>query len=140
MEKPAVIVGALILIGYPTSIAGGTIIDSILNAPDYLANVSVNKTQVAMGVLLELINGIAVVGIAVAMFPILKLQNEALALGYVAARTVEAVVIIAGIGSALSLVALGQNYVTLGAPDAAYSQDSFHDSYQSGASLRLRWY
>jgi len=121
-KKTARIVGALFLIAMVTSILGGTIIASILDAPDYLNSVSANRTQVIIGVLLELINGIAVVGIAVMMFPILKKHHEALALGYVAFRVIEAVIIIAAVISPLTLIALSQEYAKAGAPDASYFQ------------------
>jgi hypothetical protein len=75
---------------------------------------------VIIGVLLELINGIAVVGIAVMMFPLFKKHDEALALGYVAFRIIEAVTIIAAVTSALTVIALSQEYARVGAPDAAY--------------------
>jgi hypothetical protein len=68
-RKTARIVGALFLTAMVTSILGGFWLESILNAPDYLISVSANETQVITGVLLELINGLAVVGIAVATFP-----------------------------------------------------------------------
>ena len=90
-QKTARIVGALFLIAMVTSLVGGFWLESIISAPDYLATVSANETQVVIGVLLELINGIAVIGIAVMMFPIFKKHDEALALGYVALRIIEAV-------------------------------------------------
>jgi hypothetical protein len=43
---------------------------------------------VIIGVLLELINGIAVVGIGVLMFPILKQHNENISLGYLSFRII----------------------------------------------------
>ena len=89
-KKTARIVGALFLTAMVTSLLGGIWLESILNAADYLINVSANETQVILAVLLELINGIAIVGIAVMMFPILKKHNEALALGYVGFRIIEA--------------------------------------------------
>jgi hypothetical protein len=121
-RRTAIIVGVLILLGYPTSILGGSMIEGILTAPDYLANLAASQTLVALGVLLELVNGVAVIGIAVGMFPLLKKENEALALGYVAARTMEAVVVLGAVLSALTLVALGQAYVGAGAPDASLFQ------------------
>ncbi len=121
-RKTARIVGALFLTAMVTSILGGFWLESILNAPDYLISVSANETQVITGVLLELINGLAVVGIAVAMFPLFKKYSEALALGYVAIRIIEAVIVIAAVISPLSLIALSQEYVQAGAPDASYFQ------------------
>ena len=121
-KKTARIVGAFFLIAMVTSLLGGFWLESILTAPDYLSSVSGNKTQVEIGVLLELINGLAVIGIAVAMYPIFRKQYEALALGYVALRIIEAVIIIAAVISPLSLIALSQEYVKAGAPDVSYFQ------------------
>jgi len=105
-----------------TSLLGGVWLESILNAPDYLTTVSANETQVIIGVLLELINCAAVVGIAVMLFPILKRHSEALALGYVGIRVVEAAILIVAVISPLSLITSSQEYVTAGAPDASYFQ------------------
>jgi hypothetical protein len=104
------------------SILGGGQIEAVLDAPEYLMDASANQTQVIIGVLLELVNGIAVVGIAVFMFPLFKKYSEALALGYVAVRIIEAVIVIAAVISPLSLIALSQEYVQAGAPDASYFQ------------------
>jgi hypothetical protein len=121
-KKTARIVGALFLIAMVASILGGSLVDAILSAPDYLTDASVNRTQVTVGVLLEVINGIAVIGIAVMMFPLFKKHDEALALGYVALRIVEAVSSIAAATGALAVIAVGQEYARMGAPDASYSQ------------------
>jgi hypothetical protein len=121
-KKTARIVGAFFLIAMVTSILGAGLIESVLNDPDYLTGVSANRTLVIIGVLLELVNGIAVVGIAVFMFSLFKKYSEALALGYVALRIIEAVIVIAAVVSALSLIALSQEYVKAGAPDASYFQ------------------
>jgi hypothetical protein len=50
------------------------------------------------------------------LFPVIKRQNEAVALGYVAGRVVEAVVIFVGIISLLSVVTLRQDFAGAGAP------------------------
>ena len=72
-KKTARIVGALFLTSNVTFILGAVVfVESILSALDYLILVSENRTQVILGVLLELINGIAYIGIAALMFPILK--------------------------------------------------------------------
>jgi uncharacterized membrane protein YedE/YeeE len=74
---------------------------------------------VIIGVLLLLIDSAAVVGIAVMMFPILKKHNEALALGYVGFRVIEAAIIIVASIILLSLFTLSQEYVQAAAPDAS---------------------
>ena len=121
-RKTAIIVGVLFLTAMVTSLLGGIWLESIISAPDYLITVSAYETQVIIGVLLELTNGIAVVSIAVLMFPIFKKQDEALALGYVALRIIEAVIIIAAVISPLTLIALSQQYLTAGASEAAFFQ------------------
>ncbi len=119
-KKIAIIVGGLFIIATVSSIlATFGFLDPILNAPDYLANVSENKTQLILGVLIDAINSVAVVAIAVALFPILKKHNETLAIGYVASRIIESVILIVGHISQLSLVPLSQEYVQAGA-DASY--------------------
>lgn len=118
-KTTARIVGALFIIAIVTSLLGGGLMESVLDTPDYLTNVYPNKTQLLVPVLLELINGIAVVGIAVMFYPILKRHNEALALGYVAFRIIEAVIIVGAVISPLALVALSQEYSMAGASDAS---------------------
>jgi hypothetical protein len=116
--KTARIVGALFLLAMVTSLVGAAMIEGALGAQDYLAALSANDTQVTIGALLELINGISVILIAVMMFPILKKHDEALALGYVAFRVVEAVVIFAALIIPLTLITLSQEYLAAGASTA----------------------
>lgn len=71
-NKTARIVGALFLIAMVASLVGAGLIEPMLAAPDYLSNGSTYSTQATVGVLLELINGIAVIGIAVMIFQSLK--------------------------------------------------------------------
>ncbi len=121
-KKTARIVGILFLAATAAYILGNGIIESILKDPDYLVHVYPNKTQVIIGMLLELINSAAVVGIAIILFPILKKYNETIALGYVAFRVIEAIILIVGAISPLLLITLSQEYIEAGAPDADYFQ------------------
>jgi len=115
-------VGALFLIAMVTSLGGGMWLDAIITAPDYLETVAAQDTQVLLGVLLELINCIAVVGIAAALFPLMKTHSGALAAGYLGTRVIEAVVLaIAAIGPLL-LVTLSEEYQAAGALDPAAFQ------------------
>jgi len=116
-------VGALFLISNVTFLVGAIVlIESILGAPDYLTQVSAQKTQLIIGVLLEFINGIAFVGIAVLMFPIFKTRFEALALGYVGMRVIEFIMQIAADIGLLSLLALSEEFVKAGGPQASSFQ------------------
>jgi hypothetical protein len=110
-QQNARIVGALFLIAMVASLFGGIWLESFLSASDYLAAIKDNQSQVLMGVLLELINGLAVIGIAVGMFPIFRKYNESLALGYVALRIIESAVVVAAVISPLTLLAMGEGAV-----------------------------
>lgn len=121
-KKTARIVGALFIVTTIAYITGSGLIGSIVDTPDYLINVYPNKTSVIIGVLLELINSVGVVGIAVMLYPILKKHNETMALGYFSSRILESAMLIVGVISPLLLITLSQEYVKAGAPDASYFQ------------------
>jgi hypothetical protein len=80
------IVGVLFIIGtgagVPTLFFGGR----FLNAPDLLNMVAANASQVGLQALLVLVMGVALALVPAMVFPILKRQNEALAVGYVIFR------------------------------------------------------
>jgi hypothetical protein len=61
---------------------------------------------VLVGGLLEVIVALAGIGTAVTLYPVVKRQNEAAALGFVTSRVLEASMIFAGVVSLLSLVTL----------------------------------
>ncbi len=122
-RKTAIIVGVLFITAAIVSVLEYIVIfPPILNAPDYLINVSAKENQVIIGVLFKLITAGTVLGIGAMMFPILKKYNEALAIGYVGTRIYEGVIIITGAISLLSLLALSQVFVKAGAPDVSHFQ------------------
>lgn len=90
--------------------------------PDYLIHVSANERQIIIGMLIELMWALAVVGIIVTLFPILKKYNETLALGFSSLRFIEAISTIAHILIGLSLLTFSQKYAAAGFPDDAYFQ------------------
>jgi hypothetical protein len=63
-------------------------------------------TAAIVGGILEIIVAIAGIGTAVALFSVLKKQNESLALGLVASRTLEAATIFVGVAFLLAIVTL----------------------------------
>lgn len=65
-----------------------------------------SDTRVIFGCMLDLINAIAAIGSAVALFPIVNRQHEGVALGFVTARLFEAAIIVIGIVSLLAIVTL----------------------------------
>ncbi len=108
-KKNAATVGALFLIAMAASLLGGGLVESVISAPEPFAAVSENKTLLVVGVLLELVNAIAVVGIGVLMFTVLRRHNEMQAVGYLSLRVVEAVFCSLIVVTPLSLIRLGQN-------------------------------
>jgi len=65
-------------------------------------------TQVLIGGLLEIIVALAGIGTAVTLYPVVKRQNQGVALGFVSMRTLEAATIFAGVVSLLSVVTVRQ--------------------------------
>lgn len=124
LQKTAKIVGALFLIAMAASLFGGSIVNSIISSSNYFTSSADNKLQLLTGVLLELINGIAVVGIGVLMYPILKKYNERMALGYLCFRVIEAVFCCSIVITPLALIKLSQEHLKAGALDAQYLQAS----------------
>lgn len=108
-RKTASTVGALFLVAMVASLLGGGLVESVISAPEPFTAVSENETVLVVGVLLELVNAIAVIGIGVLMFTVLKRHNETQAVGYLSLRIVEAVFCSLIVVSPLSLIRLGQN-------------------------------
>ncbi|MDQ5852569.1 MAG: DUF4386 domain-containing protein, partial [Chloroflexota bacterium] len=99
--------GVLFLITFVTGIPAYFFYVPVLDDPDYIVGAGAD-TSVTLGAFLELLLIIANIGTAVVLFPIVRRQNEILALGYVTARIVECVFIAVGILSLLTVVALRQ--------------------------------
>ena len=78
-----------------------------MKEPNYIVG-SGPDTQVLVGGLLEIIVALAGIGTAVTLYPVIKRQNQGVALGFVAMRTLEAATIFAGVVSLLSIVTLRQ--------------------------------
>jgi len=106
-RKSALAVGVLFILTFITSIGGVLAYGPILSDPTYITG-SGADTRVFVGAFLELMLILTNIGCAIVLFPILKRQNEGLALGYVAARLVECTFILVGILSLLTIVTLRQ--------------------------------
>lgn len=117
LNRTARTVGALYLISNATFLVGAMVfLEPYLSAADYLVQVSANSTQVILGALLEIVNGVAYIGIAVLMFPILRQRFESMALGYVAFRIIEFITQLAASIVPLLLVTLSEESLRTGAP------------------------
>ncbi len=114
-RSAARVVGALFITATVSIILSVVLLEPVVDAPDFLMQASVSEIRVRAGVLFELVNNIAVVAIAVVIYPVLKPFSERLALGYVAARTIESAVFIIGTGGLLALLFVSQEFVAAGA-------------------------
>jgi hypothetical protein len=122
-RKAAIIVGLLYIIGTVSGVFSLVVAKPILDAPDYLVKVSATGNYVITGALLILVMGLALAMVPIAMFPILKRQNEALALGYVVFRGgLETVTYIGGAMNWLLLLPLSEAYVQAGTPNTSSFQ------------------
>lgn len=106
-RRLAFIAGALYLLTVVTSIPALALKDPVLRDPRLLASGGASALQSAA--LLEMVLALACIGTAVALFPVLRRVDEATALGFVAARTLEAAIIVVGVLAMLGLIAVAQS-------------------------------
>lgn len=97
-RRTAVVVGALFLAATATFIVSNGLITPLLGSHDVLAAIADRRQVMIVATLIGLIEGIATVGIALALYPILKGQHPALALGYAGMRIAELAVAAVGFG------------------------------------------
>ncbi|NOY56812.1 MAG: DUF4386 domain-containing protein [Actinobacteria bacterium] len=103
------VVGVLFIVASVAAVVGGTLLLPSVGV-NYLVEAADHEIQVVSGASLEVVQAMAVIGIAVMLFPVLKRRNEGLALGFVGARTVEGVLTLAGTVSALAILTSSQSY------------------------------
>src|SRR3979411_1634362 len=105
LRKTAFMAGALYLLSF---VSIPTLFLYIpVRASNYILG-SGSDTGVIIGAILEMIVALAGIGTAVALYPVVKRQNEGVALGFVGTRTLEGGAILAGVACILSLVTLQQ--------------------------------
>src|SRR5437868_15380226 len=105
-RKTALVAGVFYLITF-ISIPTLALYGPVKNHRDWILG-SGGHTAVLVGGFLEVIVALAGIGTAVTLYPVVKRQNEGVALGFVTARVLEGSMIFAGVISLLSLVSLRQ--------------------------------
>jgi hypothetical protein len=116
-RKTALVAGVFYLITF-ISIPTLALYSPVKNHRDWILS-SGGHTAVLVGGFLEVIVALAGIGTAVTLYPVVKRQNEGVALGFAAARVLEAGMIFAGVVSLLSLVTLRQDLGGAAGADAA---------------------
>jgi hypothetical protein len=106
-RKLAIAAGVCYLITHVTSVGALILYAPILNNINYIVG-SGPDSRVLLGAFFEVILAFAIIGTAVTLFPVVRRQNESVALGYVGLRTLEAAIIAVGVVSLLAVVTLRQ--------------------------------
>jgi len=117
LRKTALVAGIFYLITFisiPTLFLYGN-----LKTDQNFITSSGSSTSVLMGAFLEVIVALAGIGTAVTLYPVIKRQNEGMALGFTAVRTLEAAMLFTGVLSLLTLVHLRQGVGTAAGLDHA---------------------
>ena len=117
-RKLAIATGVLYLITHITAVGAAILYGPMLNNARYITG-SGPDTHVLVGAFFEVICALAIVGTAVALFPVVKRQNEGIALGYVGLRTLEAGIIAVGVVPLLAIVTLRQHLAGTAGTDPA---------------------
>src|SRR5436189_1468318 len=126
-QKRARVFGVLFLITFVTSIPALALYQPVLDDPvGYIAGAG-HDTQILFAALLELLLIIANIGTAVVIFPIVRRQNEELALGYVTARVIECTFILVGILSVLGVITLRNQVAGASEGTVAYTLAAIKD-------------
>jgi hypothetical protein len=110
------IAGVLFITAAVAGILGVVLTKTVLDAQDYLLEISEHGNRMITGALLESIMAFACAGIAIWLYPVLKKYNEAMALGSVGFRIIEAAFFIVSALGLLSLLSLSQEYLKAGTP------------------------
>lgn len=111
-RKTALVAGAFYLLSFvsiPTLLLYATV-----KSPNYIVGPGPDTAAIVGGIL-EIIVALAGIGTAVALFPVVKRQNEGVALGFVGSRVLEAATIFAGVMILLTVVTLRQSGAGAGA-------------------------
>ncbi|RLP85859.1 DUF4386 domain-containing protein [Micromonospora sp. BL4] len=107
-SRTATVAGVLFLITEIAGITGLALYQPVLSNENYVGGAGAD-TRVLVGAFSELIVVMAVIGTAVTLYPVIKRQNEGMALAHVCGRLLEAAVITVGIVSVVSIVTLRQD-------------------------------
>lgn len=125
----AVMAGALYFLGtvfgVMSGIIGGDVLLSLISGTplrgvDMLSLVAANSSRLTGGAFLTLMMGIALVGMTVFLYPVLRRDSEELALGLLLFRgAIEGTGYVISTLGTLTMVALGNEYAATGADSAA---------------------
>lgn len=109
-RKLGIFAGVFFLLATVCYMAGSAVAQSVLSAPDYLSSAFSQRYWLNLGLMLEFLNSVFVVGIAVAFYPIFRKKSESVAIAYVAFRLVEATVLVVSVVLLQQILHFSQSY------------------------------
>ncbi len=105
MRKTALVAGVLYLATFISSIPAALLLGSTLTDPAYILGAGADG-QVRLAAIFDIINGLTAIGTAVALYAVVRRQHEGFAIGFVAARVLEAAILFIGTVAVLSIADL----------------------------------
>lgn len=121
-RRASILTGVFLIVATAMGIVAMGMIGPILGSENYLVLMAENASSVRIALFADYVMAACVLTVAVVIFPVLKIENETLAMGYLAARTVEgAALALAGVAW-LALVSVGGEFVAVGMPEGVYLQ------------------
>ena len=123
-RKTALVAGILYLVTFASSIPAALLLGSTLDVPGYILGAGADG-QIRLAALFDIINGLAAIGTAVALYSVVKRQHEGFAIGFVASRLFEAAILFIGIVTVVTIAnlrdagAAGADPASLGAVGSA---------------------
>jgi len=139
-QKRARVFGVLYLVTFITSIPALWLYEPVLRDPvAYIAGAGHDK-RILLAAFLELLLIIANIGTAVVIVPIMRRQNEELAIGYVTARVFECTFILVGIVSVLGIITLRNQVAGASEGTVAYTLAAIKDwTFLLGPGWMVGW-
>jgi hypothetical protein len=90
-RRSAVLTGVFLLLGTVVGVIGlGVVLEPLNSATDYLTVYGESETRVTVASLVELFMGVALVGMAIAVYPVLRKFSPRAAIAYIGAGSLKA--------------------------------------------------
>jgi hypothetical protein len=105
-RNSATLAGILYLIAAVAAMIGRILYGPILTDVDYIIKGTAQESRVLWGAFFEILTAFAVIGTPIALYPVLRKYNETMAIASVGFRLLEAIMIVIGILSLLTIVSL----------------------------------
>ena len=122
-KSNAKITGWLFIIAAVSSIIGLKLYDPILSDNNFILSANNHYNQIIFGAINELILVASATGTGIMLYPLLKRYNESMGIGYLSFRMLEAVFIMIGLLSILTVLSISESYVDGAITDKANAQN-----------------